>query len=64
MPMYSVKIGEINLTSDRPITEADRKNALQSLSARQEFSGSPVLSLDGGEVVLRLNQETVYLTRR
>lgn len=32
MPQYAVKIGEIQLQSDRPISEADRKAAIKMLN--------------------------------
>lgn len=57
MATYSVKIGEIDLTSDRPITDADRERATRRLAAYGDGNNNVlVLSLDEGEVVLRIHQ--------
>jgi hypothetical protein len=55
MPLYAVKIGEVYLQSDRPITEAERVSVAKALSAH----GKPectILSVDAGEVVVRVHQ--------
>ena len=51
MPNYSVKLGEIHVRSDRPITMEERAGALKQLS-----DVSVLLETESGlEIVLRLD---------
>ena len=53
MKRYTVKIGEVYLMADRPISEADRERALELLRKR---SNAPVLyATDGIEVSISLS---------
>ena len=60
MAMYSIKIGEIHLCADRPITEEERVRAIQHIIADIGMGKSP----DGLDYVGKINIETVRLTRR
>jgi hypothetical protein len=60
MPMYSVKVGEIHLVADRPITEEERVRAVQHIIADIHIGKTP----DGLDYIGKMNVETFRLTRR
>jgi hypothetical protein len=61
MPRYSVKIGEIHLRSDKPITDEQRNFAVTALRGHELDMYDLA---DGSKVVGLVNVETVQLTRR
>lgn len=60
MPKYAVKVGEIHLEADRPITEEERIRAVQHIIADWPLGTSP----DGLTYMGKINVETVRLRRR
>jgi hypothetical protein len=61
MAMYSIKIGEIHLQSDAPITEEQRIRAVNCMSVDGYFiCASP----DGLDIMGTVNVETVRLRQR
>lgn len=52
MPTYAVKIGEIQLRSDKPITETQRKHVMREVWAFGEITLFKFGSLEAVTVVL------------
>lgn len=55
MPMYSVKIGEIHLTAERPLTSEDRKQAKEWL----ESGRVPIIMVEAADGVEMYAELTV-----
>lgn len=62
MAMFSVKIGEIHLQSEEPISPEQRDRAIAELDAASDLKIAT--TSDGLDVVGLVNVETVRLTRR
>jgi hypothetical protein len=60
MSMYSVKVGEIHVCADRPITDEERVRAIQHIIADIHIGTTP----DGLDYIGKMNVEAVRLTRR
>lgn len=57
MPTYAVKLGDVMLVSDEPLTADERTKALHEMRAllARRGNGEPILSTEAGEVIVRLD---------
>lgn len=54
MTEYVVKLGDIYMRSDKPISPEDRARAVRMLRLRKE---SPILALPGADVIVRVESD-------